>query len=119
MIQSEDINGFVEDIKSYIEAKSKLLKIEAAEMTSDSISEFISYLLVGLIGFMFLFMVSILGGISISVWLDDYLIGFSLVSAFYLLLFLILILFRKPLIKRAFQNRIIKYIFKKEEDEPF
>jgi len=116
MLESEKINELTDEAKSYLENRIALLKLEAAETVSDGFGEAVSFLIIGTVGAILFFLLSILAGISISIWLNDYLLGFGTVAGLYLLLFLLLILLRKKMIKLPFQNRMIQYIFKKEND---
>tara|TARA_R110000868_G_scaffold243239_1_gene499167 strand:- start:195 stop:542 length:348 start_codon:yes stop_codon:yes gene_type:complete len=112
MLESEKINALFEESKAYIENRINLLKLEISEDFSDGTSELISYTIIGIIGAILFFLISILAGISISIWLDNYLLGFGIVVSIYLLLFLFFLIFRKSILKLPLQNRIIRYIFK-------
>lgn len=114
MSESERIKSLFEESKMYIENRIKLFKFEAAEEFSDGVSEVYSYAVVGVIGAVSFFLASITAGIVIGRWLENDLLGFGIVVGVYLLLFLFLLVFRKALLKKPIQNKIIRYIFRKD-----
>lgn len=116
MIKSEKINQLSEEIKQYIENRLSLLKLEATEAVSDSFGEAISFLIIGTVGLILFFLISILGGISLSIWLNNFIYGFGIIAGIYLIIFLLLLIFRKNLIKIPFQNKFIQYLLREDEE---
>jgi ABC-type multidrug transport system fused ATPase/permease subunit len=114
MKESEKIKELFSESKGYIENRIALLKLEAVEELSDNVSVFYAYAIITMFGAFFTFLASLFVGLYVSIRLDDYLIGFGSVVAGYLLILLLLVLFRKSVLIMPIQNRIIRHILHKD-----
>ncbi len=103
----EDIS---ETIKDYVNTNLEIVKLELTNRTSVISSELVSYIVIGLIAFLFLFIASIGLGFYFSELLNNNFYGFATVAAFYLILSLVVFLFRKKLIQNPLRDKIIKQL---------
>ncbi len=99
----------VDILKEYISKRIELLKLEASEKSSVG-SGFVVFLLLSFAAIsFFVLMLNIGVGLLIGHYLGNYGYGVLIVSAFYLLLFFILLLTRKALM-RSVANIIIDFL---------
>lgn len=97
------LDGLIESIKKYIETRIELLKIEIQEDVAKAIAHGLIYLLMGTGLVLFIFFISL----ALAMLLGDYLgyfWGFSIVAGIYLIIALVLYLFRKQLITKVDEN---------------
>lgn len=114
MKESEKVKELFSASKEYIENRIALFKLEAIEELSDNASVFYAYAIITIFSAFFTFLASIFVALYISIRVDDYLIGFGSVVGGYLLLLILLVLFRRSLLVLPLQNRIIKHILNKD-----
>jgi len=114
--QTELIDELIEKGHKYGQTTLHLMKLKALDKTSDVLSNLFSWLPVIIIALIFFLILNI----GVALWLGEILgetyYGFFVVSGFYALIFLILWIFRKPLLKYPMNNSIVNQILK-EEDE--
>jgi Protein of unknown function (DUF1469). len=111
-IKPEDFFAEIKQkIEAYINDRVLLFKLQSTK----KVSKLISGLLVGLIVFFLLIFVllflSIAAGFYFSTLTHSAFYGFGIVAVIYLLLFFVIIKFRKPLIERPIVALIIKLLF--------
>src|SRR5690606_10029822 len=97
MINKQQINELVDETRAYLEAKVTSLKISLVEKGSKSFATLMGAFIIGGVAIIFLFIFSFLLGIILSDVLDSQILGFGIVAAFYLLILIVAIIFRKPL----------------------
>ena len=95
-------------IRDYYETVTELKKLQAVEKASSAFSAAAAIIAAVVILFMALIFVSIVVGLYTD---------FIYVAGFYLLLGLLLLVFRKQLISKPLQNVIIKNFFDNEEKD--
>ncbi len=113
MPEQGKIEELTTSLKVYVQTNIELFKLEATERTSVIGSSLLSFLLVGFSLFLFVLFVSISTGFLLANYFNDNYIGFGLVTIFYLVLTLILIIGRKKFIERPIRDKIIRRILKK------
>ena len=97
------IDGLIDSIKKYIEARIGLLKIEIQEDIAKAIAYGLIYLLIGTgVGF-FVFFISLSAAMLLGEYVG-YFGGFAIVAAFYLLSAFVLYLMRDKLIAKIEEN---------------
>ena len=111
MLQNAKIEELAESLKAYANTNFELLKCETAERTAVVGSGFISSLLVGLAGILFVFFISLELGFYISTRFGNNYSGFLIVAGFYFLLSFVLIIGRKKLLEKPIRDKIIQQIF--------
>lgn len=113
MPEKAKIDDLTNGLIVYVKTNVALFKLEAIEFSSIFGSSIISSLFIGLSLFFFLLFISISAGFFLAKYFNENYIGFLLVTAFYFLLTILLILGRKKFIEKPIQDRIIKGILKK------
>jgi len=113
----EDLENIKKDIQEYIEVKLDLIKLQAAENISRIISNVAVVSIIILLSSLVLLFLSFAAGYFFAKLLDSNELGFLCVSGFYLLLALIIILFRKSIIDRPVIKSVIKIFFPKPADD--
>jgi hypothetical protein len=108
------LEELTESLKSYITTNYELIKLQTIERSTVIVADLLSNLLVGLVVFLFVFFLSICAGFYLSARLGDSYSGFAIVTGFYLLVSLILLLVRKKLVERPLRDKIIRKIFRKK-----
>jgi len=107
----------LEKIENYILSRLLLLKLEV----TDKVSKFISIIVISLVfaslAILFLFFFSITSALFLGDLLGNIKYGFATVSLFYLLVLLIVIIFRKSIIQKPILNWTVKYLFRKDKDK--
>ena len=91
------IDKLIDSVNHYFETKLELFKIEAKEELISFASKFIFWFVLGIIGFIFVLMLSVSFALFLGAVLENTFYGFLIISSFYFLLFLILFLFREQL----------------------
>ncbi len=112
MQEFEKIEKLTNDLKVYLDTNIQLLKFEISANVSEVGSGLIGFIIIGIVGFLFLLFFSLAGAHLLSMYFESKLIGLSLVAGFYLVLGLGLFLGREKLFFEPFRDMITKLIFK-------
>ena len=111
---------FFKDLKSliveYVQNRLELTRISAYEKIAKIVALIFSGIILVFLFFFTIVFLSLLAGFYFSEFYGSTFYGFGIVAAFYFITFLILLLFRKPLLERSIMNSVIKILFK-EKDE--
>lgn len=102
-----------EKVENYANTSIDLLKLNAVEKSADVISSLSYQVVLLLIVAMFTLFVNIGIGLFIGKLLGAYYLGFFIVSTFYLILAVIIYLFRNKLLKTPVSNMIVTKLLKK------
>lgn len=114
----DDLGNSKKEIQEYIEARLDLIKLQAAENISRMISNTAVIIILGLLSSLILIFLSFSAGYYLSSLLNSNVLGFLCVAGFYLLMLLIILLFRKKIIERPVIKSMVKIFFPKPgEDE--
>lgn len=108
------IGSAVQHVKEYVEASVKLAKLKAADKTSTAITNAAAYTAAGIFGIFVLLFASITLALALGNWLDDNVWGFLIVTGFYAVLAMVILLARDKLIKLPVLNMLLKKMFKEE-----
>ena len=108
------IEDLAVSLVAYVNTNYKLLKLEAAERSSVIGSALISWLLVAVACFLFLFFFSLWAAFYISAILGNSYAGFLITTGFYFLVGLILVLGRKKLLDYPLKDWIIRKMLGKD-----
>ncbi|MBR9921220.1 MAG: phage holin family protein [Bacteroidetes bacterium] len=107
----EQAGESLEYVKQYVSNQQKLLKLEIAERSARMMSGMVLGLSLALIGLMSLGFVSV----ALAFWLTQItgsaITGFLIVGGFYLVLAIVLYVFRKPIIVNPVLSRVIQNFF--------
>lgn len=107
------LDGLIESITGYVEARIEILKIEIKEDVAKAIASALIYALIGIGLVLFIFFVSF----AIAVKLGEYVStfqGFAIVAGFYFLIALLTFRFRKQLIKKI-EEQVLSSIKSREK----
>ncbi len=106
--QPNAIGSLFESAGNYLETRVNLLKLKAIDKSSDIVSSVVSRVVIMII-FTFGFIILNIGS---SIWLGDAMgkiyYGFFVVGGFYLLLAIVLIIFKGKWLKSPLNNLVIK-----------
>jgi len=113
--------SFFQELKQlvidYFEAKIQLYKIGAYEKIAAVTAVFFSSIIILLFGSFLLFFFCICLGFYIGELLNSNALGFLIVFGIYLLLFIMIILFRKKLLEKFIVDKVIESLFEKKEND--
>jgi len=99
------INNVIDRITDYLKVKGEKLKLDIIASVSRIMAYVISFILILLIGFFFLVFASITAGALINEALDSSYLGYLMISGFYLIVLIVVLLLLKT---RKIQNLIEK-----------
>lgn len=110
--RKELIEDLFEKTEEYIKTNIELAKAKAAGKLGDIAGSIVTQVAVALFGYLFLLMLSV----GIAIWIGDLLekmhLGFMIVAAFYAVLTIIVLVFKKSLIKNPIGNAILSQFMK-------
>jgi len=111
---------FFKDLKDliveYVKNRLELTRISAYEKIAKIVALIFSGIILVFVFFFTIVFLSLLVGFYFSEYWGSNFYGFGLVAAFYFISFLLLLIFRKPLLERSIMNAVIHILFK-EKDE--
>jgi len=110
--EKANIEDVVDNLKEYVNTRYELLTLKAGEKTANIGSQLILGLVLLFSFVLFVLFLSIGAGFYLAAVLGSAYAGFMLIAGFYLLLILILALFRKGMILKPLRNKIIRELFK-------
>lgn len=106
------IELLVECIAEYSKNGFELLKLKALDKTSETTSFVFVYFIV----FVFVLLSLLFVSVGAAVWIGEILnkiyYGFFVIAAFYIVIWLILLLFMRKWLKKVICNKIIKQVLK-------
>ncbi len=106
------LEELTDGVKTYLQTNIELFKLEATERTSVVGARLISSILVGITLLLFILFLSLSAGFLLGNYFNDLCTGFAIVTGFYFLLTLILLLF-KNIIEKGMRNSIIRRLLSK------
>lgn len=107
----EELGNIKKDIREYIEIKLDLLKLQTAESISKVVSGAAVGVILILLLSLILFFLSFAAGYFLASLLNSNELGFLCVAGFYLLLLVIILIFRKKIIDRPVIRSVVKVFF--------
>jgi len=102
-------------LEAYINERVLLLKLQALEKMSRLGASLFTAVVLAMLAFFILLFLSLMAGYYFAMLTDSMFGGFGIVTAFYVLLFLVLLKFKKNMIEKHITNMIITSFFEKEE----
>ncbi|MDQ3051487.1 MAG: phage holin family protein [Bacteroidota bacterium] len=111
---SMGINNLADNIKEYIETRIEIIKLETADSGASAVSSLMSWAIIVIVGFLFLFTLSIGSAIGIGYLTENFALGFFIVTGVYLLIGLVLYVNRSNWLRKPLINTIIKNIYDDE-----
>lgn len=104
-----------QQLTEYVELRSELFKAQFTDKFSRTFSKLVTGLLLLVLGFFLVLFGSLVIGFYFGEMMGSLMKGFAIVAACYLVLILVIWLFRKSLIETPIANTIIGVMY--EEDE--
>ncbi|MCX6314794.1 MAG: phage holin family protein [Sphingobacteriales bacterium] len=106
-----------QDIRDYVNTRQELLKLQVTEKSTRFTAHLISFLIIIPFFFLaFLFISFALAHLFAEWWGHEY-AGYLTVTLLYLIIGMILLIFRKRLLVKPLKNGMIKMIFSKKTDD--
>jgi len=102
-----------ENLKKYVNTNYELFKLQAAERASVLGAGLIGWAIIGFVVVLFVFFLSLCAGFYLSALLNNPYAGFVIITGFYLLVGLVLVLGRKKLLEGPLREKIVRIIFSK------
>ncbi len=100
----------VKILKDYIENHVELLKLDATEKTLKIIGISVPLFLISIMGSFFIILLNIGLALLLGKWVNNYALGFFILSGFYLLMIILAFVFRNH-IKNFITNKAIEAFF--------
>lgn len=111
-----NISSLYKKILKFIRLKLELLGLNLAEKFARLVALIITMFLLLFVFLFFMIFLSILAGLVLSHFFDSYIIGFSILSAFYLIIFFILFIGRKKLIMFPVISAVLNALLESEKE---
>ncbi|MDF2455264.1 MAG: hypothetical protein K0R51_1257 [Cytophagaceae bacterium] len=109
MEEQTKIEELSDKLKSYIDTRYDLIVLNTSDKVSIIGSQFIAYLIIGILSLLFIVLFSIALSLYISSVYGSSFIGFFAVGGIYLVLTILLIVFKKQ-VTNPFRNMIIRAV---------
>ena len=104
-------------IEQYIRNRVSLIKLQMVEKLSRVAAVLFTGIVVAVLCTFVLLFLSIMGGYYFAELTGSLLAGFGIISAIYLLLLILVIIFRKNILEKWVTNTVIRILFEKNEDD--
>jgi len=101
----------------YSEAKIQLYKIGAYEKIAQITATLFSSVITALFCFFLLFFLSVSGGFYFGGLFESNALGFLIIFGIYLILFVLMIFFKKKLLEKFIIDKVIEQLFEKENND--
>ena len=112
---AENIELLYQKVEKYSKTSFELLQLSTIDKTSDILSSLAVVIVVSFLSAMFTLFLNIGISLYLGDLLHNYVLGFIIVAACYMLIGIIIYLFRKSLIKTPIDNLIISKFLKEHE----
>jgi len=121
MEKQPDREKFFSDLKDliieYITNKLEIAKLTAYEKIAKIVGVIFSSIVILFIGFITVLFTGLMGGFYFSNLFANTFYGFGIIAAFFILLFLVLLLFRKEILQNTVANIVIRILFEDKKNE--
>lgn len=105
----------LQKIQDYLNSRILLLKLEISEKTAEALAVLFSKIVLLMFFVLFIGFASITGAFAIAEKYDSFMLGFAIITAFYLLVVIVFFAFRKTLLVYPFMNKMIKIFFSESD----
>ena len=114
---SKSVDVLYEKAKKYTETSTELLAFKTVDKTADVLSSLTSIILIVMVVAMFTLFINVGLSLFIGNLLNEYYLGFFIISAFYLFLAVVLCVFKDKFIKTPVANLIIEKLLKSKKSD--
>jgi hypothetical protein len=104
-------------VENYVQNRIHLIKLQAAEKTSKVASGMFSGLLIAVISFFIILFLSIMAAWYFAAVTGSVYIGFGIISAFYIILLVLIFVLKKSVLDKMVSNSIINIFFEKTPED--
>jgi hypothetical protein len=104
-------------IEKYIRNRLFLIRLQAVEKISRLSAAMFGGLLIGILSFFIILFLSIMAAWYFGELLGSPFKGFGIICAFYILVLILVIIFRKRVLQKTITNTVINIIFEKTAEE--
>lgn len=111
----DDIELLIDETQNFAEAKIEEAKLETIQKTVEIGSLLTTWVVIGLLALIVLVAVSVIGGLLLSRLFDSLLLGFSCITALYILFLIIIYVKRHSLSTKILPNIIYGRYLKTQE----
>jgi hypothetical protein len=108
------LEGLIDNLSGYVEARVALVKMEIREEVAGVLSRGLIVMLIAMVGFLFTLFVSLAAAQYLNAVMMSEYAGYVIVSLFFGLILLLLIVFRKGIFK-SFEKRFVEMIRHRQE----
>ena len=116
MEEKSKTESVLQHLNTYLETRWNLFVLSTSDKVSDIVSTFAAALLIALSIIFVLFFLSISAALWIGQSYGDFSIGFLYVGLFYLILTIVIFIFRKMLFKVPIVNMLIRTFYSDDEN---
>ncbi len=103
--------------ENYFRNRMHLVKLQMAEKTSKVAAAMFSGLLIAILSFFILLFLSVMAGWYFAAVTGSAYIGFGIVSAFYIVLLILILILRKTVLQKFVTNTVIHIFFDQTPDD--
>ncbi len=114
---AKSVDMLYEKAKKYTETSAELLALNAVDKTADVLSSLTSRVIIVMFFAMFTLFINVGLSLFIGNLLNEYYLGFFIISAFYLVVALVLYVFKDKFIKTPVTNLIILKLLKSKKSD--
>lgn len=114
---TKSVDVLFEKAKKYTETSTELFALNTVDKTADVLSSLTSRVIIVIVFTMFTLFVNVGLSLYIGSLLNEYYLGFLVVSAFYLILAMVLYSFKDKFIKTPMANLIIEKLMKSKNSD--
>jgi hypothetical protein len=104
-------------IVDYLQNRLELARLATFEKIAKIVGILFSGMILTILLFFSVLFMSIVGGLFFSKLLDSMLLGFTIIAGFYVVLFIVLFIYRKTLIEKYIVNTVIAVLMDEEDEE--
>jgi ABC-type sugar transport system permease subunit len=104
-------------VENYVQYKLHLVKLQAVEKISKLSAAMFAGIVIVVLSFFIVLFLSIMAAWYFGHLLGSPFKGFGIISAFYFLVLVLILIFRKKVLERTITNSVINIIFEKPHEE--
>lgn len=108
---TDHIQDLTDNLRAYIDSSTEYYKLDLFKKIMKGAVSLVNLLVIGSIFLVFLMFISVAVAISIGESLDSMSSGYFIVSGFYLVVFILIVLFGKSLIRKNVLKKYSKIFF--------
>ena len=97
---ANEVRGLVEDVRTWIDLKIKLIEIEVEERVRDVLNRVVVSVAIGILAFLALVFVLVTAALALGTWWDSMLLGFLAVTLLLVVLTTLVYVLRPGLVRK-------------------